>query len=253
MKKVYLKIVAVLVIAVIVLANFIWISNKKVNAEEFHDITYANYSGWNNSENVIENNDNKHYFRWGDINCDGVLNDVDLYHLAYAMREGFLSNDLVYDLADVAEPYGRITKEDYDELDSVVSGKKERKDLPICSICGDYNATLDSVKYLDGNDTMSSNDICVATAIITGGIKCIGAPRIFAMSGGSSSGYDTLTIFNKIWDLSSKDGIETELKKISENNYIAKSRTFYPREPANKWFEYEVTPAFYSQKVKYLY
>ena len=261
MKKVYFNTLAILTIVLLIVGNFIFISNKKSNANTITidvskttDMTYDNYDGWNlggcasTGRNLFNGGSCP---KWGDIDCDGEITEKDLLYLRDALESQNYLTCIAYDLADVAAPYGRIDYNDFAEISRVVYGESERGYLPIYKqIYKEGRRDLywiDLFFLLDLESGFSTNDIGVATAIVTGGIKCIGAPRVITM-GYSQTGYDVLEVISRLQSADSIDCISV----VFSNNRV-ESRTFSPREPVNKWFEYKTTTSFSNVQYKLCY
>lgn len=264
MKKNIIKPLAILLIVILSITSSFFFTNNKVSADEYVDITYNDYSGWNTD--YFEGSIKGQYWggyaydiQWGDLNCDGVINNYDLDFLKHALKRDFYNGGfaerIVYDLADVAAPYGIIDYTDYVELSAVVSGEKSRQDLPIYSVVGYHIQNYQSaIMRLDGNSAakVTSENMRIAVGIYTGTIECIGAPRVLAKFDGT--GYDLCNTI-EILDYAA-GGVEMEGQEGVTLNYDGRgglsSIVYTATEPSNQWFDYKITN-YYNNKLAIYY
>lgn len=254
MRKHIIKLLAIVSTIVLCITSFTFFFNNKVKADEYMAITYENYFGWNPdyvTASFFINGD----IRWGDLDGNGTIDNVDVQYLEHALKrdmyDGGFAARIVYDLADVAEPFGVIDSEDYSKLSAVACGEHRREELPIYQRVGYANRTsILGIMHLDGSNEqkIQSNDLTVAVGIYTGVIRCIGAPRVLALSNGSgnlANNIDTLNFVGGGSQFRGQDGIVLTPTAVGPGaDYI----TIYPRGPENHWFEYGVDSDRYNSE-----
>ena len=264
MKKNIIKLLAILLIVILSITSSFFFTNNKVSAEQYQDITFGNYFGWNSD--YCGGGIKGQYWggyaydiQWGDVNCDGVINDYDLDYVEHALKRdkynGGFALGIVYDLADVAEPYGVITYQDYVELSAVAHGEKFRQDLPIYSRVGYHIQNYESaIMRLDGNSNakVTSENIRIAVGIYTGTIECIGAPRVLAKFDGTGYGlYNAIEILNHAAGGIDMEGQEGVTLKYDGNGGLS-SIEYTATTPSEPWFECQITN-YYNNKLAIYY
>lgn len=137
---------------------------------------------------------------WGDIDKDRVITHCDVDLLKAAIYENIIQDGIIYDLADVAEPYGVIDETDLAYIEGVVNEPRSQNGFPIRQRFGNISIMGASLHCIAGEYTTqnTAENIGIAVGIYTGKIKCIGAPRIMATWDGT--GYSTMrTLYGYVY------------------------------------------------------